>query len=148
VTDASHVDSPAQDSILLQTLRGVPGDALCERCLSAICVLSSDDVRIGTSTLLERAELERARGCASCHRDVASLIYRVKCSHCGSRFAYGDKPLRLGEELFHVSCLRRLITDDTIRLSRALGRRSRRLIEESRRRVREGREGWPPLESP
>lgn len=141
-------ESPPQYLIILQTLRGLPGDALCERCLSAICTLSSDDVRIGTSALLERAELERARGCASCRRDVASLIYRVKCSHCSSGFAYGEKPLRMGEELFHVSCLRRLITDDTIRLSRALGRRSRRLIEESRRRMREGRGGWPPLESP
>jgi len=52
----------------------------------------------------------------------------------------------MGEEIFHVTCLRRLITDDRIRLSRALGRRSRRLIEQSRRRTREDR-GWPPLES-
>lgn len=44
----------------------------------------------------------------------------------------------VGGELFHVHCMRRLITDDTTRLSRALSRRSRELIEQSRRRMPEG----------
>jgi len=42
----------------------------------------------------------------------------------------------MGGELFHGSCLRRLVADDTIRLSTALSQRSRDLIEQSRRRLR------------
>jgi hypothetical protein len=42
----------------------------------------------------------------------------------------------MGDELFHVHCARRLTTDETIRLSRALSRRAREAIEESERRIR------------
>jgi len=48
-------------------------------------------------------------------------------------------------ERFHDACLRRLMSDETIRVSRALTRRSRELIERSRQRLREGH-GWPPIE--
>ena len=48
-------------------------------------------------------------------------------------------------DLLHETCLQRLITDDTIRISSKMNERSRELIEQSRRRMREGR-GWPPLD--
>ena len=142
------MDLPCQYSIILQTLQDAAGDALCERCLTAICGLLADEIQIGIATFLnDPDQFERAWGCASCHRDVASIVYRAKCSHCSQRFQRGEKAFRMGEEMFHVACLHRLIADDTIRLSRTLGRRSRRLIEQSRRRMRQGG-GWPPLESP
>ena len=135
--------------LVRRVLVDAPGDALCHGCLAAICETSAEDIQTGTVSLLAGAsdQFERAWSCASCHRHVAAILYRAKCAHCSDRLQGGDKGFRMGEEIFHVACLRRLITDDTIRLSRALGRRSRRLIEQSRRRMREGQRGWPPLES-
>jgi hypothetical protein len=125
-----------------------PGDPLCDKCLAAICLMSSEEVRTRIAALLiDTDQFERGWVCASCHRHVTSVYYRAKCAHCSARLQGGDKGFRMGEEIFHVACLRRLVTDDSIRLSRALGQRSRRLIEQSRRRLREGH-GWPPLESP
>jgi hypothetical protein len=134
--------------MLRRVLRDAPGQPLCDVCLSAICALSPEETRTGTAALLEDSEqFERGWVCASCHRHVTSIFYRAKCAHCSDPLQGDDKGFRMGEELFHVACLRRLITDDSIRLSRALGRRSRRLIEQSRRRMQQGH-GWPPLESP
>jgi hypothetical protein len=143
-----HVDI----GLLRRVLIDAPGDALCDACLATICEASAEEIKTGTASLLAAASDEFERGwlCASCHRYVAGILYRAKCAHCSRRLEGADKGFRMGEEIFHVACLRRLITDDTIRLSRALGRRSRRLIEQSRRRMREGRgegRGWPPLES-
>jgi len=67
-----------------------------------------------------------------------------KCAHCSKPLDAGDPGMLMGDELFHAHCLRRLITDGTIRLSRALSRRSRELIEQSRRRAAEGH-GFPDL---
>ena len=136
------------DGLLRRVLIEAPGDPVCDTCLAAICDVSPEEVRSQTATLLtDSDEFERGWVCASCHRYITSVYYRAKCAHCSVRLQGGDKGFRMGEEIFHVACLRRLVTDDSIRLSRALGRRSRRLIEQSRRRVREGN-GWPPLESP
>jgi hypothetical protein len=141
--------APVDIELVRRVLVDAPGDALCAACLAALCAASAEDVQKETDSLLTDAseEFERAWACASCHRYVTAILYRAKCAHCSGRLQGGDKGFRMGEEIFHVACLRRLITDDTIRLSRALGRRSRRLIEQSRRRMREGQRGWPPLES-
>jgi hypothetical protein len=141
----AHVDIAFVRRVLIDA----PGDGLCDACLAAICGASAEDINAEMVSLLAGAsdEFERGSLCASCHRHVAAILYRAKCAHCSVRLQGGDKGFRMGEEIFHVACLRRLITDDTIRLSRALGRRSRRLIEQSRRRMREGQRGWPPLES-
>ena len=137
-----HID------ILRRILMDAPGDAVCASCLATICELSADEIQTGMSALLmETDQFERGWVCVSCHRHVTSVFYRAKCSHCSRPLVGGDRGFRMGEELFHVACLRRLVTDDSIRLSRSLGRRSRRLIEQSRRRMRDGH-GWPPLESP
>jgi hypothetical protein len=137
----------AQDH-LRRVLVEAPGDALCDICLATVCEISPEEARSRIAALLtDTDQFERAWVCTSCHRYVTSVYYRAKCAHCSARLQGGDKGFRMGEEIFHVACLRRLVTDDRIRLSRALGRRSRRLIEQSRRRLREGN-GWPPLESP
>lgn len=67
---------------------------------------------------------------------VPTIVYRSKCPHCSLRFEGADSTCLMGDELFHVHCARRLITDETIRLSRALSRRAREAIEESERRIR------------
>jgi hypothetical protein len=129
-------------------LEDAPGDPLCDVCLSAICGLSPEETRSAIASLLTSPEeFDRRWSCASCGRSVSAVFYRAKCAHCSGRLQDGDKGFRMGEAVFHTACLRRLITDENIRLSQALGRRSRRLIKESRRRMRDGH-GWPPLESP
>jgi hypothetical protein len=131
-----------------RVLMDTPGDPLCSGCLSTICGASGDEMSALMASLLgDVHEFARGSRCTSCLRNVTAIYYRAKCAHCSGRLADGDKGMRIGEGLFHVACLRRLITDETIHLSRALGRRSRRLIAESRRRMRTGH-GWPPLESP
>ena len=129
-------------------LMDAPGDALCEVCLAAIGGLAAGEVRAVTLSLLTNPdEFGRAYACASCARGVAAVFFRAKCAHCSVRLYDGDKGFRMGEEIFHVGCIRRLISDENIRLSKALGRRSRRLIAESRRRLRRGQDGTP-LETP
>ena len=131
-----------------RVLTDAPGDALCGACLSAICGVSTADVYTMMTSLLGNAdEFQRGWSCASCRRQVSSIFYRAKCAHCSERLQPGEQGHRMGDEMFHIACLRRLITDDSIRLSRALGGRSRRLIAQSRRRMRKG-DAWPPLESP
>jgi predicted pyridoxine 5'-phosphate oxidase superfamily flavin-nucleotide-binding protein len=141
----AHVDIEFVRRVLIDA----PGDALCDACLAAIGEASAEAIHTETVALLASAsdEFERASFCASCHRHVAAILYRATCAHCSRRLQGVETGFRMGEEIFHVACLRRLITDDTIGLPRALGRRSRRLIEQSRRRMREGQRGWPPLES-
>jgi hypothetical protein len=41
----------------------------------------------------------------------------------------------IGDDLFHAACLQRLVTDETVPISGHLSRQSRRVIEESRRRI-------------
>jgi hypothetical protein len=79
------------------------------------------------------------------HRECLDQADRAKCAHC-SQPLDDDLGFLMGGDRFHVHCLRRLMTDDTIRLSQALGRRSRDLIEQSRRRIHGGH-GWPPVDS-
>ena len=134
--------------VIRRILMDAPGDALCGACLSAIGGASTADVFTTMTSLLGgNDEFQRGWSCASCRRQVSAIFYRAKCAHCSERLQPGEKGHRMGEEIFHVVCLRRLITDDSIRLSQALGRRSRRLITQSRGRMRKG-DDWPPLESP
>jgi hypothetical protein len=146
----SHTADPASidADIVRRILSDAAGDPLCELCVSDVANLSLNTARVVITSLLNRGdEFSRALTCAGCRRSVASIVYRAKCAHCGLSLPNGDKGFRMGEELFHRACIHKLIGDDSIPLSRALGRRARRLIEESRRRVRRGYEG-PPLESP
>jgi len=41
----------------------------------------------------------------------------------------------IGDDLFHAACLQGLVTDETTPISRLLSGQSRRIIEESRRRI-------------
>jgi hypothetical protein len=142
--DVSGIDADRVRRILMDA----PGDPLCDLCLMAAAQLSLETIRAATTVLLtDPDEFKRGYNCAGCHRSVTAIFYRAKCADCGVRLHDTDKGFRMGEEIFHVVCLRRLISDDTIRLSRNLGRRCRRLIDQARRRLARGYEG-PPLESP
>jgi len=67
--------------------------------------------------------------CASCRRQIATLTW-------------GTGGVVVDKDRFHGRCWRRLTTDDTIRDSKILSRRSRELIRRSRELM-----GLAPLES-
>lgn len=109
--------------VIRRILMDAPGDPLCGACLSAICGASTENVQTATVLLLGNDdEFQRGWSCTSCRRQVSAIFYRAKCAHCSERLQPGEKGFRMGEEIFHVVCLRKLITDDSIRLSQALGR--------------------------
>jgi len=123
-----------------QLLMDGPGDAFCDPCLALACGTTLTEMRSMAKTLLaSSASFQQDSTCASCRRTVPAIVYQhPKCAHCSHPFDAGDPGLLMGGERFHVHCLRRLITDETIQLSQTLSRRSRELIEQSRRRSRSG----------
>ena len=125
-----------------------PGRALCDQCLAVACAVTLTEAREVTATLLRNDPVFQ-RGsarCENCHGGVPTILYSGKCVHCSRPFDDGDPGVLMAGERFHTSCLQQILTNDTIRLSQTMSRRSRHLIEESRRRLREGH-GWPPLEA-
>src|SRR2546428_8526763 len=101
-------------------------------------------MRVVTEALVRSdSAFHRGASCASCRRTVPTIVFHAdaprKCSHCSRPMLDGEEEVMLEDALFHAGCLRRLITDDAIRLSQHLSRRSRELIEQSRRRTREAR---------
>jgi hypothetical protein len=92
-----------------------------------------------TKALAADPTIQRAATCASCRRTVAAVVFEVpipKCAHCGGPLNEGEDGVIIDGDRFHDVCMRRLITDETIRVSRRLSRQSRDLIEQSRRRLR------------
>ena len=112
--------------------------ALCDQCLAVMRAATlTETLQMTRAILAADAAFQRGGACVRCHRTIPTITYRGKCVHCSDPFNASDLGLDVAGERFHSHCLRRIITDDTIRLSRALGRRSRLLIEQSRRRLRE-----------
>ena len=64
-----------------------------------------------------------------------------KCTHCSQPIDPGEAVEVIDTDRFHSRCWRRLTTDETIRDSKILSRRSRELIRRSR-----GLMGLTPLE--
>ena len=92
--------------------------------------------------------IQRGSTCASCGRTVPAILYQEsvpKCSHCSRPLSEGEAGVTIEGDRFHDACLRRLVTDETIRLSRAMNEQSRQLIERSRRALREGH-AWPDID--
>jgi len=118
-------------------LKQEPGAALCDSCLAFACSTSLNEIRCVTESLVaERGQFQRCPACASCRRTVPSTFYKAlaKCAHCSGE-VYDAEAMRLGDQTLHVHCFRRLVTDESIVISRSLDRRSRELIAESRRRL-------------
>ena len=132
-----------------QLLTDALGDGLCDACLAFACGTSLTEMRQITRALAAAdGNIRRGATCASCCRSVASILYQVpvpKCIHCSRRLTEDEAGVTIEGDRFHDACLRRLITDEKIRLSRALSRRSQDLIERSRERIRAGHR-WPPLD--
>ena len=146
-SEAAMALPPAQ--IVRQLLTDSPGEALCDACLAFVCRTSLTEMRQITCVLAaEDSTIRRGATCTSCGRTVASILYRgpmPKCIHCSRPLIEGEAGVTIEGDQFHDACLRRLITDDRIRVSRALNRQSRALIERSRKRIREGGT-WPDLD--
>jgi len=126
--------------LVRQLLVDAPGDALCDACLALACGTTLTEMReiTGGLTAADPA-IQRAATCASCRRTVAAVVFEVplpKCAHCGGPLNEGEDGVIIDGDRFHDVCMRRLITDETIRVSRRLSRQSRELIEQSRRRLR------------
>ena len=120
-----------------------PNEALCDACLAFACGTSLIEMReITAGLVVEDSDVQRGRTCASCRRTVPCIFFQapiLKCTHCSQPLSDGESGVMLGGDRFHDVCLRRLMSDETVRMSRFLSRQSRGLIEQSRRRIREGR---------
>lgn len=131
-------------------LKQSPGEAVCAECLAFACEVTFPTMCevIGRLVVSDESVVEASVKCASCRRSVTSFMYRPragKCAHCSEPVRREDLSNFIGGDLFHTACWRRLVSDETIRTSRALSRQSRDLIRQSRRRIREGH-GWQPLD--
>ena len=133
---------PPPAEIVRRLLSDSANDALCDSCLAIACRTSLDEMRDTTRALaVEDSNIQHGVTCASCRRTVACILFQTpiaKCVHCSKPLSDSDAGVLLGGDRFHDVCLRRLISDETVRVSRFLSRRSRELIEQSRRRIREG----------
>ena len=115
------------------------GEALCYSCLAFACSVSLAEMRRVTEELLVSASFQHRDRCVRCRRTVPAICFAGKCAHCSRPVLPGEDALEIDGDIFHAVCLRRLATDETIRLARKLTRKSQRLIEQARRRMREQR---------
>jgi len=122
---------------------------LCDACLAFACSVSLTEMRLVTAAISNTAPFSRGpEPCASCRRQTTTLAWRAggvgidKCTHCSQPIDAGEAVEVVDTDRFHSRCWRRLTTDETIRGSRALSRRSRDLIRSSRDLM-----GLTPLDS-
>ena len=113
------------------------GEALCYACLAFACSISLGEMRRVAEELLTSASFQCRDRCVSCRRTVPAMAYSAKCVHCSRAVLPGEDALDIDGDIFHATCLMRLASDGSIRKSRKLSQRSRRLIEEAQRRMRE-----------
>jgi hypothetical protein len=113
------------------------GEPLCDSCLAWACSVSLAEMRRITEELLTGASFQRRDRCVSCRRTVMAIAFTAKCALCSRPVLPGEDALEIDRDMYHAACLRRLSSDEIIRISRKLTQKSRRLIEESRRRFRE-----------
>lgn len=121
-----------------------PGLPLCDRCLAYACATSQRTMRSAMRALFRSPAFRHALTCHGCRRTAFAIAYQVpvrKCAHCSRALEAGEPEIVLGGDLFHEGCVRRLMADDTIRVSPALNQQSRELIEQSR--IRDGHASLP-----
>src|SRR5215467_8494213 len=112
-------------------------EALCGCCLAFACSVSLAEMRQVTDDLFTTGNFHRHDRCVSCRRPVAAIAYSAKCAHCSSAILPWERAFEADGDILHAACFTRLCSDETIRISRKLSEASRRLIEDSRRRMRE-----------
>jgi len=129
-------------------LEQCPGEPLCDACLAFACSVSLTEMRGATTSLAHDGGFLRAAAtCGSCRRQATTTVMReaaadTKCVHC-SRPLIDEEPFSVDEEVFHMTCWRLLVSDDRIRVTRALSRRNREMIEQTRARLRQTGGGIP-----
>ena len=113
------------------------GEALCCSCLAFGCSVSLPVMRRVAEELLTSASFQRRERCVSCRRTVSAIAFTAKCALCSRPVRPGEDALEIDGDMFHAACLRRLSSEEIIRISRKLTQKSRQLIEQSQRRFRE-----------
>jgi len=101
-------------------------------------------MRVVTAVVGKETPFARATStCASCRRQTSTLAWGTsngdsadvladKCTHCSRRIDPSEAAEVIDTDRFHRNCWRRLTTEHSIRVSRALSRRSMDLIRKSR----------------
>jgi hypothetical protein len=122
-------------AMVREILKQAPGDALCDACLAFSCATSLLEMREITAALRQTHEfVDGSTPCASCRRPTTTTVQvkAAKCAHCSGLLGDDGLGVVLGGDQFHRLCWQRLLSGEKIRLSRALSRESRRLIERAR----------------
>jgi hypothetical protein len=128
-------------------LEQCPGEALCDACLAFACSVSLTEMRVVTTTLTNATQFVRGMAtCASCRRQTTTLARGTrptdeKCVHCSKRIEPSDDIEVVDTERFHRHCWARLTSEESVRASKMLSRRSQDLIRRSHDLM-----GLPPLE--
>jgi hypothetical protein len=96
------------------------------RRVTTVLLAAGPEVTSGTAT------------CSSCRRTTPTIAYSrsVKCGHCSRRIHDDGLGVLIDGDAFHRSCWQVLLSDERIRVSRTLGRRSLELIDQARRRLK------------
>ena len=120
-------------------LEQAPGESICAACLAFACSTSLSSMLQATAALAagSTAFTWGPATCVGCRRTTNTITYarRDKCAHCSH--AIDDDRLAevIDGDRFHRSCWQMLLSDQRIRVSRSLSRRSRELIAEARKRL-------------
>jgi hypothetical protein len=120
-------------------LEQAPGEPVCNACLAFACSRSLSEIRQTTAALAASSGefvVEQAT-CVGCRRSTATIAYArpPKCAHCSRLIPDEGLGVLIDGDAFHRSCWQVLLSDERIRVSRSLSRRSRELIAEARRRL-------------
>ena len=113
------------------------GEPLCDSCLASPCSVSLAEMCRVTEELLTNTSFHRHDRCVSCRHTTPAIAYAPKCIHCSRPVVPGEDALEIDADIFHAACLKRLSSDEIIRISRKLDQASQRRIVESQRRMRE-----------
>lgn len=124
-----------------------PGEPLCDACLAFACSVSLIEMRAVTGAVARGEPFTHGTAtCASCRRQTTTLAWGAgpaddKCVHCSRAIHASDDVEIVDTDRFHSQCWARLTSAESVRVSRALSRRSHELIRRSRELM-----GLRPLE--
>ena len=125
--------------IVRSLLEQAPGESICAACLAFACSTSLSDMSQATAALpaASTAFTWGPAACVGCRRTTNTITYarRVKCAHCSRAIDNDGLAEQIDGDTFHRSCWQMLLSDQRIRISRSLSRRSRQLIAEARKRL-------------
>jgi hypothetical protein len=128
-------------------LEQCPGEPLCDACLAFACSVSLTEMRAVTTSVDAGEPFTRATTtCASCRRQTTTLVWGMrpdedKCAHCSRLIEPSEAVEVVDTDRFHRHCWTGLISAESMRSAKALSRRSRELIRQSRERM-----GLKPLQ--